>query len=134
MVVALYRSSPRKSSIKMLLLKISQYLQETPLVESSLTFIGVFFIDLSACNFIKKRFQHTCFPVNIARFLRRPTLKNICERLPLTLKYQYKRLVVVNTKLIFTEMIRITEEYSVPCQTSWWKKNFFQKQLTTFSR
>ena len=95
----------------MLLLKIPQYLQEK-------TFSGVFFIDLSACNFIKKRFQHTCFPVNIARFLKTPTLKNICERLPLTLKYQYKRLVVVNTKLIFTEMIRITEAYSVPCQTS----------------
>ena len=95
----------------MLLLKTPQYLQEN-------TFSGVFFIDLSACNFIKKRFQHTCFPVNIARFLRTPTLKNICERLPLTLKYQYKRLVVVNTKLFFTEMIRITEAYSVPCQTS----------------
>ena len=34
-----------------------------------------------ACNFIKKRLQHRCFPVNIAKFLREPTLKNICERL-----------------------------------------------------
>ena len=25
---------------------------------------------LKACNFIKKRFQHTCFPENIAKFLR----------------------------------------------------------------
>ena len=23
-----------------------------------------------ACNFIKKRLQHTCFPVNIAKFLK----------------------------------------------------------------
>ena len=34
-----------------------------------------------ACNFIKKRLQHRCFPVNIAKFLRGPILKNICERL-----------------------------------------------------
>ena len=28
-----------------------------------------------------KRLQHRCFPVNIAKFLRTPILKNICERL-----------------------------------------------------
>ena len=33
------------------------------------------------CNFIKKRLKHKCFPLNIAKFLRTPTLKNICERL-----------------------------------------------------
>ena len=32
-------------------------------------------------NFIKKRLHHRCFLVNIATFLRRLTLKNICERL-----------------------------------------------------
>ena len=32
-------------------------------------------------NFIKKRLQHRCFPINIAKFLRRLVLKNICERL-----------------------------------------------------
>ena len=36
---------------------------------------------LQACNFIKKRLQQRCFPVNIAKFLRTPILKNICERL-----------------------------------------------------
>ena len=35
-----------------------------------------------ACNFIKKRLQHSCFPVNIAKFLRTPILKNICKQLP----------------------------------------------------
>ena len=30
-----------------------------------------------AWNFIKKRLQHKCFPVNIAKFLRTPLLKNI---------------------------------------------------------
>ena len=29
-------------------------------------------VDLQACNFIKKRFQHRSFPVNIAKFLRIP--------------------------------------------------------------
>ena len=29
-----------------------------------------------ACNFIKKRLQHRCFPVKLAKFLRTPFLKN----------------------------------------------------------
>ena len=33
---------------------------------------------------IKKRLQHRCFPVNIAKFLRALVLKNICEQLLLT--------------------------------------------------
>ena len=37
---------------------------------------------LETCDFIKKGLQHSCFPVNIAKFLRTPILKNICERLP----------------------------------------------------
>ena len=36
---------------------------------------------LQACNFMKKRLQHSCFPVNTAKFLKTPILKNICERL-----------------------------------------------------
>ena len=34
---------------------------------------------LEACNFIKKRLQLRCFPLNFAKFLRTPILKNICE-------------------------------------------------------
>ena len=41
--------------------------------------------DFQACNFIKKRLQHWCFPVNIAKILRTAILKNICERLLLKL-------------------------------------------------
>ena len=37
-------------------------------------------------TFIKERLQHRYFPVNIAKFLRTPILKNICKRL--LLKYQ----------------------------------------------
>ena len=36
---------------------------------------------LQACNFIKKRYQHRCFPVNISKFSRTSILKNICVRL-----------------------------------------------------
>ena len=39
------------------------------------------FIKRKTCNFIKKRFQHRCFPVKFAKTLRTPFLKNICERL-----------------------------------------------------
>ena len=37
--------------------------------------------DLQSCNFIKKRLHQWCFPVNIAKILRTPVLKNICEQL-----------------------------------------------------
>ena len=40
---------------------------------------------LKACNLIKKRLQHKCFPVNIAKFVRTSILKNIWERLLLHL-------------------------------------------------
>ena len=33
---------------------------------------------LKAYNFIKKRFQHRCFPMNIAKFLRALFLQNTC--------------------------------------------------------
>ena len=36
---------------------------------------------LQACNFVKKRLQHRCFPVITAKFLKILIWKNICERL-----------------------------------------------------
>ena len=50
---------------------------KTPVLESLFTKAA----DLQVCNFIKKRLQHKCFPVIIEKFLRIPTLKNICEGL-----------------------------------------------------
>ena len=50
---------------------------ETPVLESLCNIAA----DLQLSNFIKKRLQHRCFPVIIAKFLRIPILKNICERL-----------------------------------------------------
>ena len=35
---------------------------------------------LQASNFIKNKLQHRCFPVKLAKFLRTPISKNICER------------------------------------------------------
>ena len=50
---------------------------------SSLTFMVFIEVhNLKACNFIKKRLQHKCFPVKFAKSLRAPPiLKNIYERL-----------------------------------------------------
>ena len=42
---------------------------------------------LKAWNFIKKRLQHKCFPVNFAKFLGTAILKNIYGRQLLHLKY-----------------------------------------------
>ena len=39
------------------------------------------FLNLKTCNFIKKRFQHRCFPVKFVEFLSTPILKDICKRL-----------------------------------------------------
>ena len=41
----------------------------------------LFLIKLQKRKVIKKKLQHRCFPVNIAKFLTTPILKNICERL-----------------------------------------------------
>ena len=63
---------------------------------------------LQACNFIKKRLQHRCFSVNIAKFLRASILKNIATSLTIvnlrqvTHKFepvQYQGLGYVQTKL-----------------------------------
>ena len=45
---------------------------------------------LRANSFIKKIFQHRCFPEKFAKFLRTLILKNICERLLLFI-YSFKR-------------------------------------------
>ena len=54
--------------------KFCKFDTKSPVLESLLK-------KLLACNFIKKRLQHTCFPVKFTKFLRTPILKNSCERL-----------------------------------------------------
>ena len=39
------------------------------------------FAGLQTGNFITKRLEHRCFPVNLAKFLKTPILKDIFERL-----------------------------------------------------
>ena len=50
---------------------------------------------LRALNFIKKKYQQSCFPVKFAKFFRKPTFKNICERL---LLYLYVILFTMHEK------------------------------------
>ena len=74
------RSSHRRCCVRKLFLNSYsilnlQYPQETPGLES------IFKKVTDLCNFIKNRHQHRCFPVNIAKFLILPVLKNICKRL-----------------------------------------------------
>ena len=64
---------------KKLFLKISQYSQEN----TCWTLFNKVAVP-EACSSIKKRLQHRCFPVYIAKFLRTAILKNIYERLLLT--------------------------------------------------
>ena len=58
---------------KTLLLKISEYSQKKTCVT-----ISFFDQDTKPATLSKKRFQHRCFPVNIAKFLRTPIFKNTC--------------------------------------------------------
>ena len=55
---------------------------------------------------LKDRLQHRSFPVNIAKFLRTPILKNICEQLLLSL-----------TLLNFLGNVLNNSEFRAPCAT-----------------
>ena len=68
------RSSHWRCCIRKLFLKSLHYPQETPVLEP----IFKKSADLQTSNFIKKRLQQRCFPVNIEIFLILPILKNIC--------------------------------------------------------
>ena len=69
------RTSHRRCSVKKVFLKILQILQEN-------TCAGVSFDK----KFIKKRISHRFFPVKFTIFLRTAIVKNICQRLLLTLR------------------------------------------------
>ena len=64
---------------------------------------------LQASSFIKKRLQHRCFAVKLAKFLRIPILKNICERLFLKSAFFRSETTILE---------RISDQYShfiLPC-------------------
>ena len=68
-------ASVRRCSSKYLFLKISQ--------ENTWKHVCwiLLLIDPQACNFIKKRLHHSCFPVNIVNFLKTPFSQNTSGRL-----------------------------------------------------
>ena len=61
--------------------------------------------DLKACSFLKKRIQHRCFPVKLAKFLWISILKNICERLLLKISKLQKKLFIDFIHKIMTFII-----------------------------
>ena len=72
----LNRSSHRRCSIKKSCSKKFRNIhRKTPVLESLFNKVA----ELKACKFIKKKLQRRCFPVNIAKFLRAPILKNTWE-------------------------------------------------------
>ena len=77
-LLGLFRSSYLKCSVKKGVLKNFENFTEKHLCWSL----------LQACNFIKKRLQHWCFPVKFAKFSRTSILKKICERLLLFVSLQ----------------------------------------------
>ena len=77
----LSRSSHQRCSVeKAVVKKFAIYTVKTrPVLESLFNKV------LQVCNFIKKRLQHRCFPMNIAKVLRATIFKNIWERLLLVI-------------------------------------------------
>ena len=63
---------------------------------------------LQACNFIKQRLQHRCFPVRFANILRTPILKNIWKRLLLDTG-KHKEDVLQNKKT-FLKILQYSQE------------------------
>ena len=70
-----FKGLSNRSSVK----KFHKLHRKTPVLKSLFNKVA----GPQACNFIKKRFQHRCFPLKCAKFLGTPILKNICERLVL---------------------------------------------------
>ena len=74
----IFRSSHRRCSIKKAILKHFVIFTGKHLCR------GLFFNKVAghqACNFIKRKLWHRYFLANIGKFIRRPILKNISERL-----------------------------------------------------
>ena len=72
---------------------------------------------LQACNFIKKRLQHQCFPVKFKKFLRTSILKNTCKILLLFVSPQ-------NTIANSSGELGLGETLT-KCKVSFMKQNHF---------
>ena len=72
---------------------------------------------IQACNFIKKRLQRRYFAVNITKFLRTSTLKNICERLFLHNKFRRLSSACQSSKnLAVSESLSFLLAILIPCE------------------
>ena len=78
---------------------------------------------LQTCNFIKKRLQHRCFHVNIAKFIRTPILKNICEWLLLS-----KGQIRTDPYFFCMHSLKIFSHIHTHCQFVTFLKCKYQKQ------
>ena len=72
---------------------------------------------LKACNFIKKRLQHRCFQVNIAKFLRTPIFKNICKRLLLYFMWNHCLFLVIIKNTCWGVIVKYSTVWDCPIQT-----------------
>ena len=75
-VIQAYRSNHQGCSMKKLFLKTSHYSQKIAVLGSLFNKVA----GLQACNIIKRRLYHRCFPMNIAKFWRTPILKKEHQR------------------------------------------------------
>ena len=66
---------------------------------------------MSACNFIKKRLWHRCFPIKFAKFLRKPFLQNTSGRL---LLFRVNRVSDYYAKSIYIKVFLWIIVLSVP--------------------
>ena len=62
---------------------------------------------LQACNFVKKRLQHSCFPVKFKKFLRTLILKNICKRPLLWLSEPGRESLNENSQVFESRIIKL---------------------------
>ena len=108
---------------------------------------------LKTCNFIKKRLQHRCFLVNIAKILRTPILKKIWERLlshfsrqklsfsyvPLTLQKNANKIIILsqprmnNSTLVLIQIETTVGTIAKILRTPILKK-IWERLLSHFSR
>ena len=78
------------------------------------------FGDLQAGNFITKRLQHRCFPLNTAKFLKTSCLKDICEQLSLNFIACYLPVrhesQLQNTSFFYFNLIQFSAKTYNNCQ------------------
>ena len=119
------QKQPPEVFFKKALKKISNIHRKTTVLESLLNKVAAF----QPCSFIRKILRHRCFPVNIAKFLRTPILKSICQQL-LLMGSQYKILGrgkrIVNPACVIS---RIRVEFPSPTNNCTGFKEFVDLEV-----